>query len=93
LIEDHRNARLLAEALAAVPGLSLDLDRVDTNIVMVDVADAETSAETLQQRASERGLLFFAMSPVRFRLVTHLDVSRDDCGRAAQILTDLMGGA
>ncbi len=93
LRDDHANARLIAERLAAVPGLSIDLDRVATNIVMVDIAEGGPNAETLQARGAEAGVLFFAMGPRRFRLVTHLDVTSADCRRAADALAGLMGRA
>ncbi len=38
LVEDHRNARYLAERLAETPGIKLDLSRVQTNIVIFDIA-------------------------------------------------------
>jgi threonine aldolase len=89
LSEDHANARLLGEALARVPGLAVDLTRVETNIVMVDITAAVT-AQALADRARPRGVLFGPLSPSRFRLVTHLDVTRADCARAAEILASVM---
>ena len=93
LVDDHRNAALLAADIARVAGLSVDPARVDTNIVMVDVARPSLgSAAELSQRARERGLLFGATQPRRFRLVTHLDVDRAACERAVAILRELVAG-
>lgn len=92
LVEDHDNARFLAGELCALPGLRVDLARVHSNIVMVDVAPEVGSAASLQQRAGERGLLFFAVGPARLRLVTHLDVDRAACTRAVELLADLVRG-
>jgi threonine aldolase len=87
---DHENAGHLARALAAIPGLEVDPERVDTNILMVDVPSA--AAPAIASAAKERGLLFVAMAPTRFRLVTHRDVSREQCTRAAEILAAIVPG-
>lgn len=76
LPEDHRRARRLAEGLAEVPGLSVDLDRVQTNIVAFEVAGPP--AADLQDRLAERGVGCFAITPTRIRMVLHHQV--DDAG-------------
>ena len=83
---DHENARFLAEKVDAIDGLSVDVDSVHTNIVMVDVDPARGSAPELEAAARKAGLLFIALGPTRLRLVTHLDVDRDACARAVEIL-------
>ena len=93
LAEDHRNAAFLAGEVARVPGLAIGTASIDSNIVMVEVAgEALGTAAELSARARERGLLFGAVAPRRFRLVTHLDVDRAACGRAAEILAGLVSG-
>lgn len=87
LADDHANARYLAEALAVVPGLSVDLDRVHTNIVMIDLESG--GAADLERRARERGVLSVALGPRRLRLVTHLEIDRGACTRAVEILAEL----
>jgi threonine aldolase len=90
--DDHANATLLARALADLPGLTVDLAGVHTNIVMVDVdaARAGARADELVTRAAERGLLFHALGPHRIRLVTHLDVDRAACERAVAVFAALL---
>jgi threonine aldolase len=88
LADDHDNAAQLAHAIASIAGLSVG--RVDTNIVMVDMDERLGSAAELAQRARSQGLLFGAVAPRRFRLVTHLDVDRAACERAVAILTQLV---
>jgi threonine aldolase len=89
LAEDHANARLLGERLASVEGLSVDLSRLATNIVLVETAATLAPAETLAAALRERGVLCLATGPRRLRLVTHLDVSAADCQRAAEIIADV----
>lgn len=91
--EDHANARLLAERLAKSPHISLDVGTVRTNILVFDLAEGAPDAPTMVKRASERGVLMFAFGPRTIRLVTHLDVTRDQCARAADILADIAEGA
>jgi threonine aldolase len=87
LHEDHANARLLAEALAHVDGVEIDLDAVETNIVIFKLAGGRSAGE-LTARLKARGILMSAVGPSSVRLVTHLDVSRGDCVTAAEVLAE-----
>ena len=80
LAEDHANASALAEGLQGLAGVSVTPPQ--TNIVFVDLAPAK--ALSAVDRLCERGLL--ATGLYKLRLVTHLDVSRADVGRAIEIL-------
>jgi threonine aldolase len=86
LADDHANARLLAEALARTEGVSIDLETVETNIVVFRLKAGKGAAE-LAARLKARGVLVGAFGPDAVRLVTHRDVSRDDCINAAEALT------
>jgi threonine aldolase len=85
LVDDHANARRLAELLVGVPGLGVDPARIETNIVMVAVAEPLVAAELAVACAAE-GLRCSPFAPNRLRLITHLDVDRAACERAAQVL-------
>lgn len=87
LSEDHANARLLAEALANTPGVIIDLNSVETNIVIFRLAAGQGAPE-LAARLKERGVFISAFGPAAIRLVTHLDVSRGACIVAAEALTE-----
>jgi threonine aldolase len=89
LAEDHASARLLAERLTSVLGLSVDLARVQTNMVMVDLAATLPAAAEVEARLAERGVLCLAVGPRRLRLVTHLDVDRAACERAVDVFASL----
>jgi threonine aldolase len=92
LHEDHANARLLAEALASLEGVEIDLDAVETNIVIFKLAGGRSAAD-LTARLKARGILMSAVGPNAVRIVTHLDVSRGDCITAAEALTVEIGAA
>ncbi|KAB2908062.1 MAG: aminotransferase class I/II-fold pyridoxal phosphate-dependent enzyme, partial [Kofleriaceae bacterium] len=83
--EDHANAKLLAERLAGEPGLAVDPARVETNIVVIDVAPPR-SAQALVAACGERGVRISAITARRLRLVTHMDVDRAACEKAADVL-------
>jgi threonine aldolase len=70
LADDHAHARSLAEGLAGIDGVEVELDAIETNIVMFEVADAPAVVE----RALEAGVMLTAVAPDRIRAVTHLDV-------------------
>ena len=81
LHEDHANARLLAEAVATLPEVEIDLDAVQSNIVIFSLRDAgDAPAAVAALRAQD--VLASAIGPHTIRFVTHFDVSREDCNRA-----------
>jgi len=77
LAEDHAHARLLAEGLAELPGIEIDLKRVQTNIVIFAVRSPRADAAAFARGMAGRGVLVHQISPDSIRLVTHKDVSRD----------------
>ncbi|MCD6638986.1 MAG: beta-eliminating lyase-related protein [Nocardioides sp.] len=80
LAEDHAHARILAEAVGVDPAV------VDTNIVVVDRDDAAAFVAAAQ----EKGVRIATVGPRTVRLVTHLDVTREDAERAAVVLGRLV---
>ena len=91
LAEDHANARAFAETLAAAAPVLLDLATVQTNIVVFHLpATLSVDAATVSARARERGVLVNAFASRTVRAVTHLDVTRAQCERAAAVLADLL---
>jgi threonine aldolase len=95
LVEDHANARLLAERLAGLPRIRLDLETVQSNIVIFHMADGAPDAAEIVSRAAEAGVLVSAFAARTVRAVTHLDVNTAQCRRAADVLARLIepGGA
>jgi threonine aldolase len=86
LAEDHANARLLAERLAGSRGVSLDLATVQSNIVIFRMEENAPDAAAIVAGAQEIGVLVSAFAARTVRAVTHLDVNRDQCRRAADLL-------
>ena len=85
LAVDHDNARLLAEGLAALPGVQLELDHVQSNIVIFDLMPPAPDTASLIEQCASQGLDLCPIGPRRVRAVTHRDVSRDQCQRAVEI--------
>jgi threonine aldolase len=80
LADDHRRAQTLAVALDAMPGLKVDMESVQTNMVYITLADASTWVAKLR----EQGIWVMATGPDRIRLVLHADVDDEGVARAIQ---------
>ncbi|MCU1322971.1 MAG: Threonine aldolase [Acidobacteriaceae bacterium] len=92
LPEDHATARLLAEAVAAQPAATIDLEAVETNIVIFTLTNhGDAAAFCLALR--DKGVLASAIGPHSVRFVTHYDVSRVQCEEAASIVSTLLAAA
>jgi threonine aldolase len=77
LADDHRNARRLAEGLQGLPGIAIDLARVETNMVFGDCQPPLTATAFIE-RCREAGVLLDQASLYRWRMVTHRGVSAED---------------
>jgi len=86
LAEDHENARLLAEGLAEIGGVTIDPSTVETNIVVFEVEDATKTGEAL--RAA--GVQVTRLDATRIRAVTHLDVDRAGIERALEVMREVI---
>ncbi len=93
LATDHENARSMATRLAACSGLRIDLETVQTNIVMLQLTPDGPDADGIVELARERGVLTVAFGPKTVRLVTHFDVTGEQCDQAADILASIVRAA
>ncbi len=82
LAEDHANARHLAQGLSDLPGIQLDPDGVQTNIVYINFAAAAPPAVEIVDRLNLDGVRVLATGPAQIRAVTHYGISGNDIGRA-----------
>ena len=85
---DHENARKLAEGVANLKGISIDAERVQTNIVIFDVTETgKTSAEIVGE-LKQQNILAIPFGKA-IRMVTHCDVSREDIVKTLEILSGI----
>jgi threonine aldolase len=85
LAEDHERARRLAQGLAGLRGITLDPERVETNIVVFDVSQRGLTGETFGARTmASHGVRFSVLGPNTVRAVTHLDIPPDGVERAVE---------
>jgi threonine aldolase len=78
LKDDHENAKRLAVGLKELKGVSIRPEFVETNIVLFDVADSGKTSFEMRDALKEKIILIHAVNKTQIRLVTHLDVSRED---------------
>ncbi len=89
--EDHANARFLAGELAKLSGLKIHPERVQTNIVIFDISATGLNAAEFTARLKTLGVVMGeASTPREVRAVTHFDVTRQDCSRAAEAVAQLL---
>ncbi len=86
---DHENAKRLAEGVANLQGVSIDPEKVVTNIVIFDVSNAKISASEICAKLKEHKIL---ASPFgnSIRMVTHYDVSREDIEKTLETLSKIL---
>ncbi|HTT12465.1 MAG TPA: low specificity L-threonine aldolase [Burkholderiaceae bacterium] len=90
LADDHANARRIGDRLVQSRRVRLDPATVQTNIIVFGLAADAPDAATVVARARERGVLVFAFGARTVRAVTHLDVTRAQCERAAEVLVEVI---
>jgi threonine aldolase len=89
LADDNANARRLAEGIAQIDRLAIDLDAVETNIMYFYVQDI--SAEEFCEQLEARGILMLPIVPNKVRAVTNLNVSTEDIDTVLEQVRALMG--
>jgi threonine aldolase len=91
LADDHANAKTIAAVISGLPCVNLDLATVQTNIVIWQMAPGGPDAAAVVAKAKAAGVLISALGAHTLRAVTHIDVSAEQCRRAAEILADVIG--
>jgi len=90
LLEDHKNAKLLAEGIAQINGLTIDVKKVQTNIIYFGLNSPKWTGSQLVSKMENRGIKFFETNPNNFRLVTHYGITKEDVETTLHILRELM---
>jgi threonine aldolase len=85
LIEDHRNAKVLAEGLSKISKISVDLESVQTNIVVIDIKESGMEVAHALDKLKEKNVLAVPFGKNQIRCVTHLDVNQDDIYQAIEV--------
>ena len=86
---DHDHAKLLATGLAAIPGITLNPAKVQTNIVIFNLKTSGWSSSDFLQTLAKRDVLAVPVDNERVRMVTHLDVDRNDVEKAAAAVQEV----
>ena len=86
---DHANAKFLAERLSEIPGIRINPAKVQTNIVIYDVQQAGFSSSDFLAELARRKVLGVPVDAEKIRMVTHLDVSRNDIEKAVDTIGEV----
>jgi len=87
---DHDHAKLLATALAAIPGIALNPAKVQTNIVIFNLKTSGWSSSRFLETLAKRNVLAVPVDNERVRMVTHLDVDGNDVEKAAAAVQEVL---
>lgn len=88
LVTDHSNARYLAERLSKMQPIKIDAAKVRTNIVIFEVSALGITSAEFSLSLRKKGILANGINNTHMRMVTHRDVSRQDCEQAADIIAE-----
>jgi len=88
---DHANARFLAEGLAQIPGIKINPAKVQTNIVICDIKGTGMTSDELSRKLAESDVLANGVGPELIRFVTHLDIDREQCAQAVDVVAAVSG--
>jgi threonine aldolase len=89
LEEDHKNARRLAEGISKVEGIRVDLARVQTNMVFLDISGLKTSDEVILSKLKQEGILASTLAKNRLRLVTHMGIEQEHVDKAIDVFVHI----
>ena len=89
LEEDHRNAKRLAEGIAKIGGIQIDLSSVQTNIVCFNVSDLGIAANLLISKLKQKGIFALALAEKKVRMVTHKGIEKDHVEKSISAIESL----
>lgn len=87
---DHENAKLLARGLAEIPGVTIDVAKVQSNILFLDVSGTGMTSFEISKRLAAQNVLANGVTAATMRMVTHYDVDRAGCERALQVMREVL---
>lgn len=89
LHQDHENARFLAEGLARIRGVAITPTKMRTNILVFEISGTGMSSEEMTRKMAAKNILASGVSSHAIRLVTHVDVDRNGCARALEVIQQI----
>lgn len=92
LHEDHQQARSMAAKLVSVPGIEVNIEDIETNIVIMDIADRSLNSRELVTELKLRGIAASPLPPYRMRFITHRLVGDREADTLVATLRDILGG-
>lgn len=90
LREDHEKARMFAREVSSIPGFEVDMEAVQTNIVIMEVAKTGKTPAQLLETLRTKGVLLTEMSHTALRAVMHMDVTMNEVNEAATIMKSVL---
>ena len=90
IADDHQNARALAEGISDIKGISIDLDKIQTNIIYFSLDHPKIESSLFLDKMCEKNIHFFELGPSWYRLVTHNGISRDDVSNVVEEFHQLL---
>lgn len=91
LREDHENARYLAQRLAKIDAVKIDLQRIQTNMATFKIDSSKMTDTVFLERLKQKGVLALAQGKNTLRFVTHYGISRQDVENAAAAVEEILG--
>ena len=87
---DHENAKRLSHGLSTISGLSVETEKVHTNILYFSVDKSIMKGSELVSQMAQNNVKFFEVSPNRFRLVTHSNISVKDINTSLELFDTIL---
>jgi len=77
IVQDHQNAKKLADGISKIDGINLELEKTKTNIIYFKLDHPKVNSSELIEFMGKKNIRFFELSPNWFRLVTHSGISNE----------------
>jgi len=87
---DHENAKRLADGISTIPGLSVNTEKVYSNILYFSVDESIMKGSELVEKMGHHNVKFFEVSPNRFRLVTHSNISLENVNTTLKLFETIL---
>ncbi len=89
--DDHRMSKELATGLSKIPGISIDVEDVETNIVVIDVRKTGMTSAEFINKLRDRGIKATSFGPHQVRFVCHKDIEEHKIRQAIELVSQMLG--